>query len=169
MGPQMRGTTARKHLSNFILDIDTGCVFFRSSKVNKQHRRVMSKEELVAEIQKNHAVYETTRKTYFPVTRENVRLLFKQTVKCGNVWPRLTCWKRREPEDPFLLLIQTVSRPFCEPLDFSVTHLRTLANAVNPWTFACHTIGLWRRPSDFGVTVGQTWYWCENSMRHLSF
>lgn len=91
MGPQMGGTTVRKHLSNFILDIDTGCVFFRSSKVNKQHRRVMSKEELVAEIQKNHAVYETIRKTYFPVTRENVRLLFKQTVKCGNVWPRLTC------------------------------------------------------------------------------
>uniref|UniRef100_A0A8W8LLQ1 Integrase catalytic domain-containing protein n=1 Tax=Magallana gigas TaxID=29159 RepID=A0A8W8LLQ1_MAGGI len=91
IGLQMGETTVRKHLSNFILDIDTGCVFFRSSKVNEQHRRVLSKDELVAEIKKNHAVdhrksdavYETIRKTYFPVTRENVRLLFKQTVECG--------------------------------------------------------------------------------------
>lgn len=85
------GTTVRKHFSNFILDIDTDCVFFRSSKVNEHHRRVLSKDELVAEIKKNHAVdhrksdavYDTIRKTYFPVTRENVRLLIKQTVECG--------------------------------------------------------------------------------------
>lgn len=74
-----------------IFDIDTGCVFFRSSQVNKQHRRVLLKDELVAEIKRNHAVdhrksdavYQKIRKTYFPVTRENVGLLFKQTVECG--------------------------------------------------------------------------------------
>lgn len=65
----MGDTTVQKHLSNFIFDIDMGCVFFKSSKVNEQHRRVLSKYELVAEIMKNHvvdhrksaAVYETIR------------------------------------------------------------------------------------------------------------
>lgn len=69
IGLKMGETTVRKHLSNFILDIDTGCVFFKSSKVNEQHRRVLSKYELVAEIKENHAVdhrksaavYETIR------------------------------------------------------------------------------------------------------------
>lgn len=87
----MGETTVRKHLSNFILETETGCVFCRSSKVNEQHRRVLSKDELVAEIKKNHAVdphksdavYEMIRKTYFTVTRENFRLVFTQTVECG--------------------------------------------------------------------------------------
>lgn len=91
IGLQMGETTVREHLSNFIFDIDTGCVFFRSWKVTDQHRRVLSKDELVAEIKRNHvldhrksdAVNETIRKMYFPVTRKNVRLLFKQTVECG--------------------------------------------------------------------------------------
>lgn len=87
----MGETTVRKHLSNFILDINTGCVFFRSSKVNEQHWKVLSKDGLVAEMKKSNAidhrnsdaVYKTIRKTYFPVTREKGRLLFKHTVECG--------------------------------------------------------------------------------------
>ncbi|CAC5373668.1 unnamed protein product [Mytilus coruscus] len=46
---------------------------------------------MIVEINNNHktdhrksdAVYETLRKSYFPVVRENTRLLFKQHVKCS--------------------------------------------------------------------------------------
>lgn len=115
IGLQMGETTVRKHLSNFILDIGTGCVFFRSSKVNEQHRRVLSKGELVAKIKKNHAVdhrksvavYEMIRKTYFTVTREKVRLFFKQTVECGKCLAAVDLPKTERTRRPFSSLIQT--------------------------------------------------------------
>lgn len=86
----MGETTVQKHLSNFIFNIDTGFVFF-SSQINELHMRVLFIDELVAAIKENHAAYhnkcdafyEMIRKTYFSVTRKNVRLPFKQTVECG--------------------------------------------------------------------------------------
>ncbi|CAG2198194.1 unnamed protein product [Mytilus edulis] len=56
------------------------------NKKKMKTERVLSKEEMIAEINANHksdAVYETLRKSYFPVVRENTRLLFKQHVKCS--------------------------------------------------------------------------------------
>lgn len=91
LGISMGETSVRKYVSNFIYDIDTESTFYRSSKVSEVHRRVLSKDQLIVEIQRNHnvdhrksdAIYETIRKTFFPVTRENVRLLFKQHVECS--------------------------------------------------------------------------------------
>ncbi|CAG2228361.1 unnamed protein product [Mytilus edulis] len=61
-----------------------------STTVTEFHRKVLSKGELLEEIQKNHktdhrksdTVYETLRKSFFPVVRENIRLLFKLNIKC---------------------------------------------------------------------------------------
>jgi hypothetical protein len=87
---QMGETSIRKYIANYIFDADTGSVFYRSSKVNEPHRRVLTKDEMISEINRNHcldhrksdAVYETLRKSYFPVTREYTRLLFKQNIEC---------------------------------------------------------------------------------------
>ena len=87
---QMGETSIRKYMANFMYDEDTDSIFSRSNKVGDDHRKVLQKEELITQIQKNHAVdhrksdaiYETLRKTYFPVVRENIRLLFKTNVKC---------------------------------------------------------------------------------------
>ncbi|XP_071143025.1 uncharacterized protein [Mytilus edulis] len=91
---QMSETSVRKYLANFLYDDDTCALYHRSTfctKIGDNHRRVLSKEEMIAEINVNHkidhrksdAVYETLRKSYFPVVRENTRLLFKQHIKCS--------------------------------------------------------------------------------------
>ncbi|VDI54198.1 Hypothetical predicted protein [Mytilus galloprovincialis] len=87
----MSETSVRKYLANFLYDDDTCALYHRSTKIGDNHRRVLSKEEMIAEINVNHkidhrksdAVYETLRKSYFPVVRENTRLLFKQHIKCS--------------------------------------------------------------------------------------
>ncbi|CAG2217370.1 unnamed protein product [Mytilus edulis] len=82
----MSETSVRKYLANFLYDDDTCALYHRSTKIGDNHRRVLSKEEMIAEINANHksdAVYETLRKSYFPVVRENTRFLFKQHVKCS--------------------------------------------------------------------------------------
>ena len=87
----MGETSIRKYLSNFMFDQDTMSLYHRSTKVGESHRRVLTKDDMIAEINRNHrvdhrksdAIYETLRRTYFPVVRESVRLLFKQNVKCS--------------------------------------------------------------------------------------
>ena len=87
----MGETSIRKYITNFMYDEETDAVFHRSNKVDEPHRRILSKEELCIHIEQNHkvdhrksdAVYETLRKSYFPVVRENVKRLFKQTVNCS--------------------------------------------------------------------------------------
>ena len=90
LGLQMGETSIRKYVSNFLYDKDLDSIFYRSTTVTEFHRKVLSKGELLEEIQKNHktdhrksdTVYETLRKSFFPVVRENIRLLFKLNIKC---------------------------------------------------------------------------------------
>ena len=71
---QMSETSVRKYLANFLYDDDTCALYHRSTKIGDNHRRVLSKEEMIAEINVNHkidhrksdAVYATLRKSYFP-------------------------------------------------------------------------------------------------------
>lgn len=78
----------KKILENFFFDSSNGCIY-RASKDNfNSHRRAVTKEELTGLIKKNHeidhrrpdAMYETLRRTVFPVVRENIQVLFKTEV-----------------------------------------------------------------------------------------
>ncbi|CAG2215647.1 unnamed protein product [Mytilus edulis] len=73
----------------FLYDEEFDSISYRSSTVTEFHRKVLSKGEYLEEIQKNHktdhrkrdTVFETRRKSFFPVVRENFRLLFKLNIK----------------------------------------------------------------------------------------
>lgn len=78
----------KKTLENFFFDSFNGCIY-RASKDNvNSHRRAVTKDELTELIKKNHeidhrrpdAIYETLRRTVFPVVRENIQVLFKTKV-----------------------------------------------------------------------------------------
>ncbi|CAC5416750.1 unnamed protein product [Mytilus coruscus] len=63
---------------------------------------------MIVEINNNHktdhrksdAIYETLRKSYFPVVRENTRLLFKQHVKCSQCLAAVDLPKRQITRKP---------------------------------------------------------------------
>ena len=80
----------KKILAEFFYDEKSGNVFKRSTDLNTIHRRCLSREEMIKLIKQNHetdhkkslAIYETIRRTAFPVVRENIKLLFDQHVHC---------------------------------------------------------------------------------------
>ncbi|CAG2229035.1 recQ [Mytilus edulis] len=52
----MSETSVRKYLANFLYDDDTCALYHRSTKIGDNHRRVLSKEEMIAEINVNHKI-----------------------------------------------------------------------------------------------------------------
>ena len=79
-----------KRLEHYFFDAESDSVFFKSHDNSVNHRQCLSKDELIDYIQKDHqkdhrksrAIYESLRKAYYPVTKENIELLFKENVRC---------------------------------------------------------------------------------------
>ena len=78
----------KKILENYFFDACVGSLYRASKDNTVPHRRAVKKEELIKLIQKKHeidhrrpdAIYESIRRSVFPVVRENVQLLYKQEV-----------------------------------------------------------------------------------------
>ena len=82
---------AKTALENFFFSPYGEALFFHSSEVSVQHRRCITKEQLIEEIKdchaRNHqqfnACYESLRSQICPVACDTVQLLFKENVKCN--------------------------------------------------------------------------------------
>ena len=80
----------QQYVDKFLYDMESNQLYVKSTELNVSHRTCVTKDALVNLIIADHArdhrqaetIYESLCCSYYPVVRENIKVLFKQHVNC---------------------------------------------------------------------------------------
>ncbi|GFN93908.1 Pol polyprotein [Plakobranchus ocellatus] len=80
----------KKYTALYFYDQETNGVYFRSTCPTSKHRRCLTKAEVILKIRENHAsdhrksdaIYASLRSDFYPIVRDNIKLLFNQHLHC---------------------------------------------------------------------------------------
>ena len=81
----------KQYLSLYFYDDRTEELYYKSTDLSTGHRICIDRDRLVLEANRDHhkdhrgadTIYESLRKTFFPVTRDTIRIICKNEIECN--------------------------------------------------------------------------------------